>query len=156
VLDSLNVDICNRELSSVLGRPDSLGFDQFHTQRLPTEIRVTSHAPDLLEIVSHKVDLAKLRRLAMVHLYAPQQTTAQMLLMQKSLHDRVIQWRSSIPTYLIWRNENEPSRGRGRRARRVPHWKTDSIQKQSLVLELGMSSLARTLSHVTDLLCGFP
>ena len=84
------------------------------------------------------VELARIRRQVTADLYARSHTTAQLLLYQKTLHDKAIRWHTVMPQYLVWQARSEPTRGRrGRRS--TPHWKELQIQKQALMLELGTS-----------------
>ena len=114
----------------MLGRPDSLGSDQFHTQKLPTEFAGNGADPDPSQIVSPTVELSRITRKTALDLYTRPQTPGRMLLREKALHDQLEGWHSSLPLYLRWKQSDTSLTSL--RARRDPDWQ----HKQAVIVEL--------------------
>lgn len=120
------------EMSFSLGRPDTLGLDEYHNRRLP-DVDDTEYA-----IIPYMVDFSRIIRKVAVHIYhshlSLQQKLALALQIESEMDDWVARLRPSIRPSL--RPEDVQLGGL-----REPKW----VRRQRLVL--GIRMIATFLGH---------
>lgn len=119
----------HRQTSFALGRPDSLGHDQYHTQHLPTETladTVTGH--HVLQIVPCMVHLSRIMRKAALDLYTQSFEMREKIYRAKCLEEELTQWLGQVPAHL----HTDQVSSEVVKVRRLPSY----IKKQSVVLRL--------------------
>ena len=122
-----------RQTSFALGRPDSLGPDEYHTQYLPgtTNLYETDHSlttPSMLQIVPCMVELSRIMRKVGVRLYTVPCTVQETLARTRLLDDELINWLQSLPPHL--QSAELPITRSCLRPKRSSHY----IKKQYVVL----------------------
>ncbi|EXJ67589.1 uncharacterized protein A1O5_09602, partial [Cladophialophora psammophila CBS 110553] len=131
----------DRQTSFALGRPDSLGSDQYHTQYLPPAVLEESiSSPHVLQIVPCMVDLSRIMRKVALDLYAQPCEMEQKLQRAKALDAELGRWLEQVPPHL--RPEQQTESGLSLKSRRLASY----IKKQSVVLQLRYLNL-RMVTH---------
>lgn len=128
------------QTSFALGRPDSLGPDEYHTQNLPSRPSHGSGRIDLFQIVPCMVGLSRLMRQAAIELYTSPNTLSQKLSKTSNLEEQLQFWRSKVPAEL-WPADEQTS-DMSLRPRRTVRF----AKKQSVVLRLRYLNL-RMVCH---------
>ncbi|KIX02764.1 uncharacterized protein Z518_08706 [Rhinocladiella mackenziei CBS 650.93] len=134
------------QTSFALGRPDSLGPDQYHTQHFPTADpgeSTSSPHPDVLQIVPCMVGLSRIMRKVALELYTQPCGMEYKLPQAKTLDDELEHWLEQVPAHL--RSEppsaSDPSLLKPRRL-------ASYIKKQSVVLRLRYLNLRMVIHAV--------
>lgn len=126
----------NRQTSFALGRPDSLGPDQYHTQEFPmtTITNATGEPlpiPHILEIVPSMVALSRIMREVALSLYTLPCDMDQKLVRAKTLDADLEQWLEQVPTQ--FQPDQQSTRPKfSLKPSRLP----SHVKKQSVVLRL--------------------
>ncbi|KAI1610763.1 fungal-specific transcription factor domain-containing protein [Exophiala viscosa] len=129
-----------------LGRPDSLGPDQYHTQPLPTATRAEPMiGPHILQIVPCTVGLSRLTRKVALDMYTQPCELDEKLQQANALDAELRHWFAQVPSYL--RSEQPNGSDLGLKPRRIANY----IKKQSVVLRLRYSNL-RMVIHAAFML----
>ncbi|KAH8886240.1 hypothetical protein GQ53DRAFT_845046 [Thozetella sp. PMI_491] len=119
------------QTSFALGRPDSLGPDQYHTQCLPTEISEGQNSnPQVLQIVPSMVGLSRIMRKVALDLYTRPCELSEQLQRAKVLDHELELWFQEIPVHLD--SEHQRSADNCLKPLRLASY----IKKQSVVLRL--------------------
>lgn len=119
----------HRQTSFALGRPDSLGPDQYHTQHLPTEaLADTATGYHVVQIVPCMVSLSRIMRKAALDLYTQSCEMVEKIARAKSLEEELSQWLGQVPAHLV----TDQVSSQVAKVRRLPSY----IKKQSVVLRL--------------------
>lgn len=114
-----------------MGRPDSLGPDQYHTQHLPiTTADESLSSPHVLQIVPSMVALSRIMRSVALDLYTQPGETEQKLHRAKALDAELERWLEQVPSHL--RSDHQTSLDLNLKPRRLASY----IKKQSVVLRL--------------------
>ena len=129
------------QTSFALGRPDSLGPDQYHTQFLPTATPGTSYPPKALQIVPCMIGLSQLMRKVALELYTQPCDMEQKVQKAKSLSMELELWLEQIPSHLRY---EQPGTDFGLKSRRSASY----IKKQSVVLRLRYLNLRMVIHAV--------
>ena len=120
-----------RQTSFALGRPDSLGPDQYHTQSLPTAtISEQPSSPNIVQIVPCMVDLSKIMRKVALELYSQPCDLSQKLQRARVLDAELQHWLSNVPTHLRTDQDNDS------RSPLKPRRRAGYAKKQSIVVRL--------------------
>jgi hypothetical protein len=120
-----------RQTSFALGRPDSLGPDQYHTQCLPTEVSGEPlSSPHVLQIIPSMVHLSRIMRKAALDLYTQPCEIEQRLQQAKVLDTELEHWLEQVPSHL---RSDHPSDSD---ICLQPRLLASYIKKQSVVLRL--------------------
>ncbi|KAK5302100.1 hypothetical protein LTR80_002966 [Exophiala xenobiotica] len=129
------------QTSFALGRPDSLGPDQYHTQCLPTTISGEAvSSPHVLQIVPCMVDLSRIMRKVALDLYTVPCEMEQKLHRANALDADLEYWLEQVPLHL--RSEHQSRSNHPLKSNRSPSY----IKKQSVVLRLRYLNL-RMIIH---------
>ncbi|KIV87265.1 hypothetical protein PV11_02820 [Exophiala sideris] len=122
-----------------LGRPDSLGPDEYHTQHLPMATRGPRgepiSSPHILQIVPCMVALSRLMRKVALGMYTQQCELEEKLQRANALDAELRQWLEQAPAHL--RSEHQSDSNLSLKPRRV----ASHTKKQSVVLRLCYFSL---------------
>ncbi|KIW42799.1 hypothetical protein, variant [Exophiala oligosperma] len=119
------------QTSFALGRPDSLGPDEYHTQDLPTKASdMTRSIPDNLDIVPCMVELSRIMRKVALALYTVPCEMGEKFRRAQTLDATLCSWLEQIPSYLRIDQDVFPSQSL------KPHAFTNCTKKQSVVLQL--------------------
>ena len=84
------------ELSFSLGRPDSLGVDAFHNQRLPYS-SLASEPESELSIITHALPLAQITRRVSVEIYHSSSSISRKLSLAGNIHAALTRWSANLP-----------------------------------------------------------
>ncbi len=129
------------QTSFALGRPESLGPDEYHTQRLPLEaLEDPSLSPHILQVVPCMIELSRITRQVALDLYTRQWEMEEKLHRAKTLDAELEQWLQQLPLHLRF----EPQNGSDNLLK--PSRRANYIKKQSVVLKLRYLNL-RMLIH---------
>ncbi|RVX73953.1 hypothetical protein B0A52_02843 [Exophiala mesophila] len=134
------------QTSFALGRPDSLGPDQYHTQDfpLPTVTNTTRQSlpsPHVVEIVPPMVSLSRIMREVALNLYTVPCDMNQKLARAKKFEAELEQWLEQVPTH--FQPDQQSTRPKfSLKPTRLP----SHIKKQSVVLRLRYLNL-RMMIH---------
>jgi len=83
-------------MSFSLGRPDSLGVDAYHNQRLPHS-RTTLNTESEIAIIAHALPLARITRRVSVDIYHSSSSISRKLSLAGDIHAALSAWNSSLP-----------------------------------------------------------
>lgn len=121
----------HRQTSFALGRPDSLGPDQYHTQHLPTATSGEPNpSPHVLQIVPCMVGMSRIMRKVALGLYTQPCEIDHKLHQAKALDDELEHWLEQLPSHL------QPEHQSGSDLCLKPRRLASYIKKQSVVLRL--------------------
>lgn len=84
------------EMSFSLGRPDSLGVDAYHNQRLP-ESRMPSTNESETSIITHTLPLARIIRRVSVEIYHSSSSISRKLSLATDIHSALSAWNANLP-----------------------------------------------------------
>jgi hypothetical protein len=126
-----------RQTSFALGRPDSLGPDEYHTQSMPGALRLDSNSNNcfsanrLLQITPFMVEISKIMRKVGLKLYTAPCTIQERLCRAKTLDGDLESWLRSLPAHLHIADRSFPAEP-SLKPRHSPSY----ALKQSVVLKL--------------------
>jgi hypothetical protein len=86
------------EMSFSLGRPDSLGVDAYHNQRIP--LVNASQPPTEVGIISHMLPLTRIIRRVSIEIYHSVSSINKKLELAWQIHSELRQWNTSLPMSL--------------------------------------------------------
>ncbi|KAH8705745.1 fungal-specific transcription factor domain-containing protein [Talaromyces proteolyticus] len=131
------------QTSFALGRPDSLGPDQYHTQYVPTEAPGNaSTTPQILHIVPCMVGLSRIMRKVALDLYTQSCEMEQKLHLAKTLDAELENWLEQVPSHL--RSQQQSDSDISLKPRRLDSY----TKKQSVVLQLRYLNLRMVIHGV--------
>lgn len=84
------------EMSFSLGRPDSLGVDAYHNQRLPRS-HISSNTESEIAIIAHALPLARITRRVSIEIYHSSSSISRKLTLAGDIHTTLTAWNSSLP-----------------------------------------------------------
>ncbi|KIW13897.1 hypothetical protein PV08_06678 [Exophiala spinifera] len=127
--------------SFALGRPDSLGPDEYHTQDLPARsVEETRSSTSALDIVTCMVDLSRIMRKVALALYTVPCEMEEKLQRAETLDASLCSWHEQIPAYLRVDHSLFPPQSL------KPSGLASCSKKQSIVLQLRYLNL-RMIVH---------
>jgi len=86
------------EMSFSLGRPDSLGVDAYHNQRLPNSRISSSSAMDSeVSIIAHTLPLARITRRVSIEIYHSSSSISRKLCIAGDIYAALSAWNANLP-----------------------------------------------------------
>lgn len=124
----------SRQTSFALGRPDSLGPDEYHTQNLPvtpdSDEAKPSPAICMLQIVPCMVELSRIMREVGLRLYTAPCPVEERLSRVETLETNLKRWQEGLPAYLRLVDREPPEHPL------KPRHSATYVNKQSVVVHL--------------------